>query len=71
MTDEQKAEHNRLTEKAKDCAVFYGIYSKEYAIAVHAMNDYWLQFNPKPISFKENVMYYRNKFMTKWLHKKL
>ena len=32
--------YKQLEQKAKDCAVFYGLYSKEYIKAVHEMNDY-------------------------------
>ena len=39
MNKEQ--EFKRLELKAKDCGVAFGIYSKEYAEAIHKMNDYW------------------------------
>lgn len=47
--------YKQLEQKAKDCGVFYGIYSKEYAKAVHEMNDYWLEnLNPEPkLTLKE------------------
>ena len=41
MKEEQEKEYKRLVEKAKDCGVAYGIYSKQYAAAINEMNEYW------------------------------
>ena len=43
-TEAHFAEHKKLETKAKDCGVKYGIYSKEYAKAIHEMNDYYLKY---------------------------
>ena len=41
MKEEIEKEYRRLVEKAKDCGVAHGIYSKKYAAAIHEMNEYW------------------------------
>ena len=41
MNEKEKKEFKRLEMNAKDCGVHFGIYSKEYADAIHKMNDYW------------------------------
>ena len=41
MKKEKEIEYGRLVMKAKDTGIKYGIYSKQYAKAIHAMNDYW------------------------------
>lgn len=55
MTKEQKKEFKKLEEKAKDCGVQYGIYSKKYADAIKKMNDYWLDANDRNKTFIERV----------------
>lgn len=41
MKKEKEIEYSRLVMKAKDTGIKYGIYSKQYAKAIHAMNEYW------------------------------
>ena len=41
MKEEIEKEYKRLVEKAKDCGVAHGIYSKKYAAAINEMNEYW------------------------------
>ena len=41
MKEKQNAEYNLLVRKALDCGIAYGIYSKQYAEAIRAMNEYW------------------------------
>ena len=71
MTNEQTAEYKKLVMKAKDTGIKYGIYSKQYAKAIHAMNDYWKanKYDKEPVkekTFKEMVIEKRNKFIDKW-----
>ena len=75
MTNEQTVEYNRLVMKAKDAGIRFGIYSKQYAKAIHAMNDYWKlhkdESNPKERekTFKEMIIEKSNKMIAKWKHR--
>ena len=74
MKEKQEAEYKRLVMKAKDTGIKYGIYSKQYAKAIHAMNDYWKanKYETEPVkekTFKEMIIEKRNKFITKWIHR--
>ena len=71
MTNEQTVEYKKLVMNAKDTGIKYGIYSKQYAKAIHAMNDYWKanKYDKEPVkekTFKEMVIEKRNKFIDKW-----
>ena len=72
MTNEQTVEYKRLVMKAKDAGIRFGIYSKQYAKAIHAMNDYWKlhkdESNPKERekTFKEMIIENRDKIIAKW-----
>ena len=66
MKEKQNAEYNLLVKKALDCGVYYGIYSKEYAEAIHKMNDYW-QINHKRTT-KELFSETKNK-VKRWILK--
>ena len=59
----------QLEEHAKDCGVAYGLYSKEYADAIHKMNDYWLENQPEKLTFREKIIIERNKILDKWKRK--
>ena len=65
MNKEQ--EFRRLERHAKDCGVAFGIYSKEYAQAIHKMNDYWLDANDLNKTFAERVKIKVNRYYTKLL----
>ena len=65
MNKEQ--EFRRLERHAKDCGVAFGIYSKEYAQAIHRMNDYWLDANDLNKTFAERVKIKVNRYYTKLL----
>ena len=65
MNKEQ--EFRRLERHAKDCGVAFGIYSKEYAEAIHEMNDYWLDANDLNKTFAERVKIKVNRYYTKLL----
>ena len=65
MNKEQ--EFKRLERHAKDCGVAFGIYSKEYAQAIHRMNDYWLDANDLNKTFAERVKIKVNRYYTKLL----
>ena len=65
MNKEQ--EFNRLERHAKDCGVAFGIYSKQYAEAIHEMNDYWLDANDLNKTFAERVKIKVNRYYTKLL----
>ena len=67
MKEEQKKEFKRLERKAKDCGVEFGIYSKEYAEAIHEMNDYWLDANDLNKTFAERVKIKVSRYYTKLL----
>ena len=67
MNKEQKKEFKRLERHAKDCGVAFGIYSKEYAEAIHEMNDYWLDANDLNKTFAERVKIKVNRYYTKLL----
>ena len=67
MKEEMKNEYKRLVEKAKDCGVAFGIYSKKYADAIHEMNDYWLDANDLNKTFAERVKIKVNRYYTKLL----
>ena len=67
MKEEIENEYKRLVEKAKDCGVEFGIYSKEYAEAIHRMNDYWLDVNDRNKTFAERVKIKVNRYYTKLL----
>ena len=69
MNEEQKKEYKRLETHAKDCGVAFGTYSKQYAEAIHQMNDYWLSNQPVELTFKEQVIIERNKILNKWKRK--
>ena len=71
MKKEKEIEYGRLVMKAKDTGIKYGIYSKQYAKAIHAMNDYWKanKYDKEPVkkkTFKEMVIEKRNEFIDKW-----
>ena len=72
MKKEKEIEYSRLVMKAKDTGVKYGIYSKQYAKAIHAMNDYWKanKYDKEPVkkekTFKEMIIEKSNKFIDKW-----
>ena len=72
MTNEQTVEYRKLVMKAKDTGIKYGIYSKQYAKAIHMMNDYWKlhkdENEPKERekTFKEKVIEKRNQILAKW-----
>ena len=71
MRKEKEIEYGRLVMKAKDTGIKYGIYSKQYAKAIHAMNDYWKanKYDKEPVkekTFKEMVIEKSNKFIDKW-----
>jgi len=66
MNKEQEKEFKRLERHAKDCGVAFGIYSKEYAEAIHEMNDYW-QFHHKRTT-KELFSETKNK-VKRWILK--
>ena len=72
MTNEQTVEYRKLVMKAKDTGIKYGIYSKQYAKAIHAMNDYWKlhkdENEPKERekTFKEMIIEKRNQILAKW-----
>lgn len=36
-------QYQQLTQKARDKGVEFGIYSQEYADAVHEMSDFWVR----------------------------
>lgn len=63
-------EYEKLVEKAKDCGVKYGIYSPQYADAVHKMNDFWLKHHAKKLTFREMIQIKKQKYMTAWKRKK-
>ena len=67
MKEKQEAEYKRLVMKAKDCGVTFGIYSKQYAEAIHQMNDYWLDANDINKTFAERVKIKVNRYYTKLL----
>jgi len=67
MNKEQEKEYKRLERHAKDCGVAFGIYSKEYAEAIHEMNDYWLDANDLNKTFAERVKIKVNRYYTKLL----
>ncbi len=67
MKKEQEKEFKRLERHAKDCGVAFGIYSKEYAEAIHEMNDYWLDANDLNKTFAERVKIKVNRYYTKLL----
>ena len=67
MNKEQEKEYKRLETHAKDCCVAFGIYSKEYAEAIHEMNDYWLDVNDLNKTFAERVKIKVNRYYTKLL----
>ena len=67
MNKEQEKEFKRLERHAKDCGVAFGIYSKEYAQAIHEMNDYWLDANDLNKTFAERVKIKVNRYYTKLL----
>ena len=69
MTEEQEKEYKRLETYAKDCGVAFGIYSEQYAEAIHKMSDYWLSNRPVKLTFKEQVIIERNKILNKWKRK--
>ena len=72
MTNEQTVEYRKLVMKAKDAGIKYGIYSKQYAKAIHTMNDYWKlhkdENEPKERekTFNEKVIEKRNQILAKW-----
>ena len=72
MTNEQTVEYRKLVMKAKDTGIKYGIYSKQYAKAIHTMNDYWKlhkdENEPKERekTFKEKIIEKRNQILAKW-----
>ena len=63
----KEQEFKRLERHAKDCGVAFGIYSKEYAQAIHVMNDYWLDVNDLNKTFAERVKIKVNRYYTKLL----
>ena len=67
MNKEQEKEYKRLERHAKDCGVAFGIYSKQYAEAIHEMNDYWLDVNDLNKTFAERVKIKVNRYYTKLL----
>lgn len=67
MNEEEKKEFKRLEMNAKDCGVAFGIYSKQYAEAIHLMNDYWLDANDLNKTFAERVKIKVNRYYTKLL----
>ena len=67
MKKEQEKEFKRLERHAKDCGVAFGIYSKQYAEAIHEMNDYWLDANDLNKTFAERVKIKVNRYYTKLL----
>lgn len=67
MNKEQEKEYKRLERHAKDCGVAFGIYSKQYAQAIHEMNDYWLDANDLNKTFAERVKIKVNRYYTKLL----
>ena len=67
MNEEQEKEYRRLETHAKDCGVAFGTYSKEYAQAIHVMNDYWLDVNDLNKTFAERVKIKVNRYYTKLL----
>ena len=67
MNKEQEKEFKRLERHAKDCGVAFGIYSKQYAEAIHKMNDYWLDANDLNKTFAERVKIKVNRYYTKLL----
>ena len=67
MKKEQEKEFKRLERHAKDCGVAFGTYSKEYAEAIHEMNDYWLDANDLNKTFAERVKIKVNRYYTKLL----
>ena len=71
MRKEKEIEYGRLVMKAKDTGIKYGIYSKQYAKAIHAMNDYWKanKYDKEPVNektFKEMIIEKRNQILAKW-----
>lgn len=75
MTNEQTVEYKRLVMKAKDAGIRFGIYSKQYAKAIHAMNDYWKlhkddgDTKEREKTFKEMIIEKSNKMIAKWKHR--
>ena len=67
MKEEPGKEFKRLERHAKDCGVAFGIYSKQYAEAIHEMNDYWLDVNDLNKTFAERVKIKMNRYFTKLL----
>ena len=67
MNKEHEKEFKRLETHAKDCGVAFGIYSKQYAEAIHEMNDYWLDANDLNKTFAERVKIKVNRYYTKLL----
>ena len=67
MNKEQEKEFKRLERHEKDCGVAFGIYSKQYAEAIHEMNDYWLDVNDLNKTFAERVKIKVNRYYTKLL----
>ena len=63
----KEQEYKRLETHAKDCGVAFGIYSKQYAEAIHRMNDYWLDANDLNKTFAERVKIKVNRYYTKLL----
>ena len=62
--------YEQLVQKAKDCGVHYGIYSPQYASAIHEMNDYWLANQPVKLTFKEKIEAKKQNYLKAWKHKK-
>ena len=67
MKEKHEKEFKRLERHAKDCGVAFGIYSKQYAEAIHEMNDYWLDVNDLNKTFAERVKIKVNRYYTKLL----
>ena len=70
MKEKQNAEYNLLVKKALDCGVCYGIYSKKYADAIRAMNDYWLIHHTRTVKELYIEIFNETKIkVERWIHR--
>ena len=70
MKEKQNVEYNLLVKKALDCGIAHGIYSKQYAEAIRAMNDYWLIYHTRTIKelYIEIFFFFLIK-VERWIHR--
>ncbi len=60
--------YQELTDRAKDCGVFYGLYSEQYFSAVRQMNEYYI-LNMK-LTVWQQVKINFKKYLAKWQTKR-